>query len=160
MSFSPATPPIVYAPESLCYCADEAKQHLHREGEQMTQGETIYAKAGCPFTFRFILFVNDVDTLSNYTLRVAQAGEASYDAMCSELEAATGAKASFPSMRLATGEVLVGSERLMEYVAQKNGCSSNPTPIVDYFNQYMAPASRSLLKQLRTAQARLAELEE
>ena len=41
----------------------------------MAQGETIYAKAGCPFTFRFVLFVNDVDTLSNYTVRVAQAGE-------------------------------------------------------------------------------------
>ena len=125
----------------------------------MAQGETIYAKAGCPFTFRFILFVNDVDTLSNYTLRVAQGGDASYDAICSELEAATGAKASFPSMRLASGEVLVGSERLMEYVAQKNGCSSSSTPVLDYFNQYMAPANQSIFKQLRTAQARLAELE-
>ena len=125
----------------------------------MAQGETIYAKAGCPFTFRFVLFLNDVDALSNYTLRVAQAGEPSYDAICSELEAATGAKASFPSMRLATGEVLVGSERLMEYVAQSKGCSSTSTPVMDYFNQYMAPVSRSLLTKLRAAQARLAELE-
>ena len=125
----------------------------------MAQGETIYAKAGCPFTFRFVLFVNDVDTLSNYTVRVAQAGEPSYDAICSELEAATGAKASFPSMRLATGEVLVGSERLMEYVAQRKDCSSTSTPVMDYFNQYMAPASRSLVTALRAAQARLAELE-
>ena len=125
----------------------------------MAQGETIYAKAGCPFTFRFILFVNDVDTLSNYTLRVAQGGEPSYNAICSELEAATGAKASFPSMRLATGEVLVGSERLMEYVAQREGCSSSSTAVMDYFNQHMAPASRSLVTELRAARARLAELE-
>ncbi len=125
----------------------------------MAQRETIFAKAGCPFTFRFILFVNDVDTLSNYELRMAQAGEPSYHAICSELEAATGAKASFPSLRLATGEVLVGSERLMEYVAQKTGCATTSTPIVDYFNQHMAPASRSLFAALRAAQARLAELE-
>ena len=125
----------------------------------MAQGETIYAKAGCPFTFRFVLFLNDVDALSNYTLRVAQAGEPSYDAICAELEAATGARASFPSMRLATGEVLVGSERLMEFVAQRKGCSSTSTPVMDYFNQYMAPASRSLLTELRAARARLAELE-
>ena len=125
----------------------------------MAQRETIYAKAGCPFTFRFVLFVNDVDSLSNYTLRVAQGGEPSYDAICSELEAATGAKASFPSMRLATGEVLVGSERIMEYVAQKNGCAPTSTPIVDYFNEHMAPASRSLFAKLRAARARLAELE-
>ena len=160
MSLSPATPSIVYAPESLCYRAGKAKQHVHPEGEQMAQGETIYAKVGCPFTFRFILFVNDVDTLSNYTIRVAQAEEASYDAMCSELEAATGAKASFPSMRLTTGEVLVGSERLMEHVAQRKGCASTSTPIMDYFNHHMAPASRSLLANLRAARARLAELEE
>ena len=62
-------------------------------------------------------------------------------------------------MRLATGEVLVGSERLIEYVAQKNDVAPTSTPIMDYFNQHMAPASRSLLTKLRSAQARLAELE-
>ncbi len=146
--------------KGLCYAPRAAHQPLHRETEHMAQGETIYAKAGCPFTFRFILFVNDVDTLSDYTLRVAQGGDPSYDAICSELEAATGAKASFPSMRLATGEVLVGSEALMEHVAQRKGCAPTSTPIVDYFNQHMAPASRSLFAELRAVQARLAALEE
>ena len=126
----------------------------------MTNQDIIYAKAGCPFTFRFILFLNDVDKLSKYEIRVAQAGNSSYEEIVKELESATGDKASFPTMKLANGDILVGSERLIEWVATKNRVSTEPSPIVDYFNQYMAPASRQLMKQLRAAQQQLKALED
>ena len=126
----------------------------------MPNRDIIYAKAGCPFTFRFILFLNDVDKISNYEIRVAQAGDPSSEVIVNELESATGDKASFPSMRLTNGDILVGSERLIEWVATKNGVSTEPSPIVDYFNQYMAPASRQLMQQLRAAQQKLKDLED
>ena len=121
----------------------------------MTNQDIIYAKAGCPFTFRFILFLNDVDKLSNYEVRVAQAGDSSYEEIVKELESITGEKASFPTMKLANGDILVGSECLIEWVATQNGVSTEPSPIVNYFNQYMAPVSRQLVQQLRAAQQKL-----
>lgn len=125
----------------------------------MSQKHLIYAKAGCPFTFRFMLFLNDVDNLSDYDILVVRDGEASHADACKTLEAATGEKASFPSMKLVNGDVLVGSTLLMEWVAEKNGVPATPGPIIDYFNQHMAPVSRQLLQRLRSATQKLAALE-
>ena len=124
----------------------------------MPSREIIYAKAGCPFTFRFILFLNDVDTLSDYEIKVAHAGERSYEEITKELEEATGGKASFPSMRLASGDYLVGSERLIEWAAEKNGLSTKTSPIIEYFKQHMAPVNRQLFQKLRATQEELQAL--
>ena len=133
-------------------------EEMPDEEPSMPNRDTIFAKAGCPFTFRFILFLNDVDTLSDYEIKVAQAGDRSYEEITRELEKATGDKASFPTIRLASGGYLVGSERLIEWAAAKNDLSTKVSPIIEYFDQYMAPANRQLFQKLRDTQEELQAL--
>ena len=98
--------------------------------------------------------MNDVDTLSDYTLQVAQ-GDASYDAICSELEAATGARRVFHPCDWPRKVWWAPSASWMRGAKERLLPSSTPV----WTTSTSGAGQQSIFKQLRTAQARLAELE-
>lgn len=124
----------------------------------MTPKEIIYAKVGCPFTFRFILYVNEVARLSDFDIRVAKAGEASYDEIAGYLREKTGTPASFPTLETRDGDLVVGADNLIQLFAERHQASAD-AEIISYFNAHMAPATREILQSLRQANARIEELE-
>lgn len=124
-----------------------------------TRKEIIYAKVGCPFTFRFILFVNEVARLSDFDLRIAHAGDSSYDEITEYLQVQTGRAASFPTLETIEGEFVVGADNLIPLFARRYQTSAD-AEIISYFNAYMAPATRDILQRLHQANARIKELEE
>ena len=120
--------------------------------------EIIYAKAGCPFTFRFILFVNEVSRLADFDIRIAKAGQSSYDEISGYLQEKTGEPASFPTLETTDGEFVVGSDNLIQLFAQRHDVPAEAA-IISYFNEHMAPTTRDILQNLRRANERIAELE-
>ena len=101
----------------------------------------LFVKGGCPFSYKFIIFLNEINKLEDFDINVAHADEPSYEEITMYILKKSGQKASFP------GDIL------SQYKTNRDNIK-----MLNYWEKNMMPRMRNVIKQLREANERIESL--
>ena len=123
----------------------------------LKQKDILYVKGGCPFSYKFLIYLNETNHLSDFEVKVAHADEDSYEEIANYLKAKT--NSSLSSIFAATGgEFKSGSDELIQDLLDIYKIPRENIKMIDYWEANMMPRMRNVMKQLREANAKLADV--
>jgi hypothetical protein len=111
-----------------------------------------YIKDGCPFSFKFLVFMAEAGLLDQIDVVRVREGEPEHDAVKRTLTEHLG-KASFPTVELEPGRYLADSDRLIEHFAAGASVRPDDMPVLSLYKQGILPKLFELHK-LKTASAK------
>lgn len=118
----------------------------------------LFVKAGCPFSYKFIVYLNEINKLGDFELHVAHADEESYEEITMYILEKSGQKASFPTVESSEGIFLTGSDELIEHFSSVYNITRDNIEMLKYWENNMMPRMRNIMKQLREAKEKITEL--
>lgn len=118
----------------------------------------LFVKAGCPFSYKFIVYLNEINKLGDFELHVAHADEESYEEITMYILEKSGQKASFPTVESSDGIFLTGSDELIEHFSSVYYITRDNIEMLKYWENNMMPRMRNIMKQLREAKEKITEL--
>jgi glutaredoxin len=118
----------------------------------------LFVKAGCPFSYKFIVYLNEINKLGDFELHVAHADEESYEEITMYILEKSGQKASFPTVESSDGIFLTGSDELIEHFSSVYNITRDNIEMLKYWENNMMPRMRNIIKQLREAKEKITEL--
>jgi len=125
----------------------------------LKQKDILYVKGGCPFSYKFLIYLNETNHLSDFTIKVAHADQESYEEITNYLRKKTNNSASFPTVETPNGEFLSGSDELIQKYSEIYKIPRKDIKMIDYWENSMMPRMRNVMKQLRESNAKLADIE-
>jgi hypothetical protein len=93
-----------------------------------------YLLLGCPFCFKFLLFMTEAGLLDQIEIVKVDPQDAGYEALKSKISESTGAKATFPTVEIEPGVFKSDTASLIEYFAQKNNVTTD-LPVVSFYTE-------------------------
>jgi glutaredoxin len=124
----------------------------------LEQKDILYVKAGCPFSYKFLIYLNETNHLSDFEVKVAHADEGSYKEIASYLKEKTNASPSFPTVETTGGDFISGSDELIQEYSDIYKIPRENIKMIDYWEANMMPRMRNIMKQLREVKAKLADV--
>ena len=118
----------------------------------------LFVKAGCPFSYKFVVYLNEINKLGDFELHVAHADEESYEEITMYILEKSGQKASFPTVESSDGIFLTGSDELIEHFSSVYNITRDNIEMLKYWENNMMPRMRNIMKQLREAKEKITEL--
>tara|TARA_Y100000590_G_scaffold470732_1_gene668934 strand:+ start:995 stop:1369 length:375 start_codon:yes stop_codon:yes gene_type:complete len=118
----------------------------------------LFVKGGCPFSYKFIIFLNEIGHLDDFEINVAHADEESYEQITMYILDKSGQKASFPTVETEDGIFMSGSDELIDKYAGIYNKPRNNIDMLKYWEANMMPRMRNIMKQLREANEKVASL--
>ena len=111
-----------------------------------------YIKEGCPFSFKFLVFMAEAELLDEIEILWLRDGDAEYEAARAKLTQELG-KASFPTVEIEPNRYLADSDRLIEHYAERAGLRPDDMPVLSLYKQGILPKLFELHK-LKTSGAK------
>jgi hypothetical protein len=111
-----------------------------------------YIKEGCPFSFKFLVFMAEANLLDEIEILWLRDGEADHEAAKSKLTQELG-KASFPTVEIEPNRFLADSDRLIEHYAARAGVRPDDMPVLSLYKKGILPKLFELHK-LKTGGAK------
>jgi len=98
-----------------------------------------YLKEGCPYSFKYLLFMTEAGLLDQVDMVRCDPESAELDAVKQKLSEATGREATFPTVEIAPQEYLSDSDKLIEHYAR--GCNVDPStmPALSFYTETLFP---------------------
>ena len=118
----------------------------------------LFVKGGCPFSYKFIIFLNEINKLDDFEISVAHADASSYEEITMYIFDKSGQKASFPTVETDEGIFLVGSDELILHYSEIYNKSRDDIKMLSYWENNMMPRMRNVIKQLREANEKIVSL--
>ncbi|MAT22910.1 MAG: hypothetical protein CML86_05370 [Rhodobiaceae bacterium] len=118
----------------------------------------LFVKGGCPFSYKFIIFLNEINKLDDFEISVAHADASSYEEITMYILDKSGQKASFPTVETDEGIFLVGSDELILHYSEIYNKSRDDIKMLSYWENNMMPRMRNIIKQLREANEKIVSL--
>jgi hypothetical protein len=103
-----------------------------------------YVKEGCPFSFRFWLFMVEAGLSEQIEIIRCDPDDAQFEAVKAKLSAALHEPASFPTVEIEPGRYLPDSDVLIEHYATKHGIDASRLPALSFYNETILPELREL----------------
>ena len=104
---------------------------------------TLYVMEGCPYSFRFLLFLSEAQLLDGFDV-VKCDDRPECDAIKQTLEAAMGREPSFPVVEVAPGEYMSDSDRLIDHFARLNRIDRTGLPALVFYEDSIFPQLEAL----------------
>jgi hypothetical protein len=79
-----------------------------------------YLKEGCPYSFKFLLFMVEAGLSNQVELLRLKPETPAFESVKAKLAAARGASATFPTVEIEPGRYETDSDRLIEHFASRN----------------------------------------
>lgn len=115
----------------------------------------LFVKGGCPFSYKFIIFLNEIGHLDDFEINVAHADEESYEQITMYIFEKSGQKASFPIVETNNGIFIAGSDELIGHFSGVYNKSRDEIDMLKYWETNMMPRMRNIMKQLREAKEKI-----
>lgn len=93
-----------------------------------------YLLLGCPFCFKFLLFMTEAGLLDQIEVVPVDPQDAGYEDLKSQISQSTGAKATFPTVEIEPGVFKSDTAALIEYFAQKNNAATD-LPVMSFYTK-------------------------
>lgn len=110
---------------------------------------TVYVKTGCPFSFRFLVFIMEAGLYERFTIIEVNPEWESDKAIREHLEQATGKKPAFPTVEVAKGDYRSDSEALIDYYAQQEGVDTAALAVLDLYNRGLFDTYLRMVKKIK-----------
>jgi hypothetical protein len=91
-----------------------------------------YLLPGCPFCFKFLLFMTETQLLDQIEIVSVDPQDADFEQVKSKIGAVTQAKVTFPTVEIEPGNYKSDSDQLIAYYAEKNHVSAEQ-PVVSFY---------------------------
>ena len=112
-----------------------------------------YVKQGCPFSFKFLVFMTEAELLDEIEIVRLREGDADYETAKRKLGEHLGKPASFPTVEIEPGRYMTDSDRLIEHYATREELRPDEMPVLSLYKQGIFPKLMELHK-LKTGGAK------
>jgi hypothetical protein len=108
---------------------------------------TAYLKEGCPYSFKFALFMAEAGLKDHFDLRRLDPDQPDFDATKDKISAALGGKMTFPTVEVEPGRYESDSDRLIERYARQHGIDVRQLPVLAFYRETILPQLEELHEQ-------------
>lgn len=105
---------------------------------------TAYLREGCPFSFKFLLFLAEAGIRDQLELVRCNPHAPDFQAIKSKLQAGLRKTPSFPTVEIEPGRYLSDSDALIEHYASENGIDVGKLPALSFYVQTILPQLQRL----------------
>ena len=119
---------------------------------------TTWLKRGCPFSFKFLVFMTEAGLLDKINIVEMVEGDDSYDKVKAELSEKLGETASFPTVEVEPDTYLSDSDELIRYFADKYHIDTEGLQTLPFYIRGLKERFHRLLKENRAYRAEYGEL--
>jgi len=103
-----------------------------------------YLKEGCPYSFKYLLFMTEAGLLDHVDVIRCDPESAEFDAVKRKLGNATGGDATFPTVEIAPGRYLSDSDKLIEHYARAFNVDPSTLPALSFYKETLFPQLAAL----------------
>jgi hypothetical protein len=122
----------------------KAKTRALQKPRKATFKPRAYLKEGCPYSFKYLLFMTEAGLLDQVEVVRCEPGTAAFDALKQELHEATGCEATFPTVEIAPQRYLSDSDKLIEHYARECGVDPGRLPVLSFYTETLLPQLAAL----------------
>jgi len=94
-----------------------------------------YMLLGCPFCFKFMLFMTEAGLLDQIELVSLDHSSPEYGQVKAQLEKQAGRAVSFPTVEIEPGVLLSDTKALIEHYRAQQGLGDRALPVLDFYEQ-------------------------
>jgi len=105
-----------------------------------------YLKEGCPYSFKYLLFMTEARLLDQVDVIRCDPETAAFDAVKQKLSKATGRDATFPTVEIEPQQYLSDSDRVIEHYAQRYNVQPATLPTFSFYKETLFPQLAALHK--------------
>jgi hypothetical protein len=98
-----------------------------------------YLKEGCPFSFKFYLFMVEAGLADQLEAIRCKPDTAEFEQVKAKLAQGLGKPATFPTVEIEPGRYQADSDALIEHFAKKNGVKSEGLPALAFYEETILP---------------------
>lgn len=98
-----------------------------------------YIKEGCPFSFKYLVFMAEAGLLDEIDIVRLREGAAGFDDTKERLSQHLGKPASFPTVEIERDRYMTDSDRLIEHYADQHGLRPSEMPVLSLYKQTIFP---------------------
>ena len=111
---------------------------------QKTFKPKAYLKEGCPYSFKYLLFMTEAGLLNQVDVIRCDPESAKFDVVKEKLSKATGRDATFPTVEIAPQRYLSDSDKLIGHYARASNVDPGKLPALSFYNETLFPQLVSL----------------
>jgi hypothetical protein len=116
-----------------------------------------YLLLGCPFCFKFLLFMTEAGLLDQIEVVALDHGSPEYGALKAELEQRAGRALSFPAVETEPGVIKTDTQALIAHFRASNGLDDASLPVLDFYQKGLFQNVVNLYQENMALKARLKE---
>src|SRR5690606_36683793 len=116
-----------------------------------------YLLLGCPFCFKFLLFMTEGGLLDQIEVVALDHGSPEYGALEAELEQRAGRALSFPTVETEPGVIKTDTQALIAHFRASNGLDDASLPVLDFYLKGLFQNVVNLYQEIMALKARLNE---
>jgi hypothetical protein len=98
-----------------------------------------YLKEGCPYSFKYLLFMTEAGLLDQVDVVRCDPESAEFDAVKQKLSEATGREATFPTVEIAPKRYLSDSDKLIAHYARVCNVDWGTLPTLSFYTETLFP---------------------
>ena len=98
-----------------------------------------YIKEGCPYSFKFLLFMAEAKLLHGVDIIRCDPAEDEFEGIKDMLSRATGKPATFPTVEVEPKRYLTDSDRLIDYFATQYDIDQGALPALEFYRRSIFP---------------------
>jgi glutathione S-transferase len=100
---------------------------------------TAYIKDGCPFSFKFLVFMAETGLLRDIDIVQLHEGQPALESTKRRLGEILGKPASFPTVEIERDRYLADSDRIIEHFAERHHLRADELPVLSFYKQTILP---------------------
>lgn len=110
----------------------------------MSSRARAYLKVGCPYSFKFLLFMSEARLLDRLEIVRCDPDDDAFDRIKAKLTAGLGKPATFPTVEIEPGRYLADSDRVIDHFAQKCGVAPTGLVALSFYKESIFPQLEQL----------------
>lgn len=110
-----------------------------------------YVKQGCPFSFKFLVFMAEAGLLDEIDVVPMSEEDPNFDAEKERLSKGLGKAATFPTVEVEPGRFASDSDQLIEHFAERHDVDSGALTVLPFYKDTILPKLFELHK-IKTGQ--------
>jgi glutathione S-transferase len=110
-----------------------------------------YVKDGCPFSFKFLVFIAEAGLLDRIEIVRLHEGMPDFEATKQMLSENLGKSATFPTVEVEPGRYMADSDRVIEHFAARSGRNADAMPVLSFYKETILPKLLELYR-IKTGQ--------
>lgn len=119
-----------------------------------------WLKRGCPFSFKFLLFMAEAGLLGHIKIIEVVEGEEDFEKMKEELSNKLGKTATFPTVEVEPDVYMSESDDLIEYFAEQCGVDLEAMEALPFYKRGLMQHAVTMFKERRAYREKYGPLED